>query len=222
MASEKMRFRFYKARYISELTGRKARGLKELLKGIKEIDDNSLFNHVHHALLDHHFVPLEYPNDFAYWIADTLHEPALAEKIADIDLRSFRDMGELRNAIIHEVQRYLERNEVKGGAPEGQEFHFVKCLSLIFPTRYTAGDIAEAADIFKKIDTNSVFYHFVAHRFLCKDSDDDFVNWVEKITGDVKLANKLKNIDPYGFPSMEKLRRRIARILENNIKRGKA
>lgn len=221
MVGNKQQFTFYKARYLLELTGRKAETIHELLDGIRKIDESSLFNHIHHALLDHHFVPLEYPNDFAYWIADVLHEPVLAEKIADIDLRHFNDIGALRNAIINEIQGYVRHNEVKGRASTGQEFHFVKCTSFIFPSRYTVRNIAQAVNAFREIDTSSIFYHFVAHRFLSKDKSHDFMNWIGKITGDSELVNRLKNIDPYGFPSMGELKKELLKILESHIKKRK-
>ncbi len=208
-----MDFTFYKARYQFELTGKKARDLHEFLAVIKEVDESSIFDHIYHALLDYHFLPLEYPNDFAYWIADVLHEPVLAERLADIDLREFHDLEMLRNKLIGIIEDYLAMHDVTSRADIGQEFHFVRCISVVFPTRYVATNMNEALEVLKEIDLDSIFYYFIASRLLGGEQYKALSRWI--LNNDShELMEKLDNLYPYGFANMNDMRNEIIRIIE--------
>jgi len=205
--------RFYRARYQFELTGKKARDIPELLAAIKEIDESSIFDHVYHALLDSHFLPIGYPNDFAYWIADTLHEPVLAERLADLDLREFPDLESLRKRIILIIEDYVTMHDVSRRADIGQEFHFNRCISVTFPTKYVVTNINEVLETIKEIDLDSIFYYFIASRLLGGEHYKELSRWI--LNNDShELIEKLDNIYPYGFANMDALRNEIVRIIE--------
>ncbi|MEA1869476.1 MAG: DUF5752 family protein [Euryarchaeota archaeon] len=205
--------RFYRARYQFELTGKKARDIPELLAAIKEIDESSIFDHVYHALLDAHFLPTWYPNDFAYWIADTLHEPVLAERLADLDLREFPDLESLRKRIILIIEDYVAVHDVSRRADIGQEFHFIRCISVTFPTKYVVTNMNEVLETIKEIDLDSIFYYFIASRLLGGEHYKELSRWILR-NDSHKLIEKLDNIYPYGFANMDALRNEIVRIIE--------
>jgi len=210
-------FRFYKARYHSELTGKKATDIYEFLAVIKEIDESAIFDHIYHALLDYHFLPLEYPNDFAYWIADVLHEPALAERLANLDLRKLHDLEMVRQEIIRVIEDYLATHDaVSSKAGIGQEFYFIRCISVIFPTRYVASDIKEMLVILKEIDPETIFYYFIASRLLDGGHYKKWSDWVHA-NDSHELMEKLDDLYPYGFASMEAMRTEIVKIVEEYL-----
>ena len=204
---------FYRARYQFELTGKKARDVPELLAAIKEIDESSIFDHVYHALLDYHFLPIGYPNDFAYWIADTLHEPVLAERLADLDLREFPDIESLRKRIILIIEDYMAMHDVSRRADIGQEFHFIRCISVTFPTRYVVTNMNEVLETIKEIDLDSIFYYFIASRLLGGEHYKELSRWILK-NDSHELIEKLDDLYPYGFANMDALRNEIVRIIE--------
>lgn len=206
-------FIFKKARYLVELTGKKARDIREFLEIVRNIEDSSLFYHIHHALLDYHLVPLEYPNDFAFWIADELHEPELAEKLANIDILKL-DFDGIRHSIVKTIEEYIQQHPVIDRAHEGREFYFVKCNSIIFPTNYTASNINEFLDAMRKIDNESVFHHFFAARLFNHQKTNEFSTWISTATGNEELAEKLANLDPLGFTNLEALRAEIIKTIE--------
>lgn len=206
-------FRFYKTRYQFELTGKKARDLPELLAVIREIDGSAIFNHIYHAMLDYHFLPPEYPNDFAYWIADVLHEPVLAERLADLDLREAHDLETLRKKIAGIIEDYLTIHGAGGRAGVGQEFHFVKCISIIFPTKYVAANMNEALEILKEIDLDSIFYYFIASRLLGGEHYKALSEWILE-NDSQELVGKLDNLYPYGFANVNAMRVEIVKIIE--------
>ncbi len=206
-------FTFYRARYQFELTGKKARDLPELLAVIKVIDESSIFNHIYHALLDSHFLPIGYPNDFAYWIADALHEPVLAERLADLDLREFHNMGALRKEIIRRIEEYMVMHDVSRRADVGQEFYFIRCISVTFPTRYVVTNMNGALETIKEIDLDSIFYYFIASRLLGGEHYKELSRWIQR-NDSHELMEKLDNLYPYGFANMDALRAEIVRIIE--------
>ena len=206
-------FTFYRARYQFELTGKRARNLPELLAAIKEIEEGSIFNHIYHALLDYHSLPPEYPNDFAYWIADVLHEPVLAERLADLDLREFPDIESLRKRIIHIIEDYMALYDGSSRAGAGQEFHFIRCISVIFPTKYVATNMSEALEILKELGLDSVFYYFIASRLLGGEHYRTLSQWI--LDNDSHgLVERLDNIYPYGFANMNAMRNEVVRLVE--------
>ncbi len=206
-------FVFKKARYLVELTGKKAKNINEFLEIIRSIDDSALFYHIHHALQDYHLVPLEYPNDFAYWVADELRQPELAEKLANIDILEL-DFNRLRQSLIGIIEEYINHHPAMNSVQEDHEFYFVKCVSIILPTRYSASNIGELLDAMKKIDSESLFYHFFATRLFYNHATSDLLDWILANTGNKELAYKLAHLDPYGFTNLDALRSEIIRILE--------
>jgi septum formation topological specificity factor MinE len=215
---DKSTFIFKKARYQPELTGKKARDIKEFLEIIKNIEESSLFYHIHHALLDHHLVPLEYPNDFAYWIADELREPELAEKLVNIDILEM-NLNRLRLTIIKIIEEYMQQHPMIDRVHEGHEFYFVKCTTVTFPTKYSASNIIEFLDALSKIDSDSLFYHFFATRLLYNRETNDLSNWILTNTGNKELADKLARLDPYSFTNLDALQVEIIKIIEKYIAR---
>jgi hypothetical protein len=204
---------FYRARYQFELTGKMARDLPELLAAIKEIDESSIFNHVYHALLDSHFLPIGYPNDFAHWIIDALHEPVLAERLANLDLREFPDIESLREELIRIIEDYMAMYGVSRRADVGQEFYFIRCISVIFPTRYVVTNMNEALETIKEIDLDSIFYYFIASRLLGGEHYKELSRWILE-NNSHELMEKLDNLYPYGFANMDALRNGIVGIVE--------
>jgi len=204
---------FYRARYQFELTGKQARDLPELLAAIKEIDESSIFNHVYHALLDSHFLPIGYPNDFAHWVIDALHEPVLAERLANLDLREFHDIEALRKEIIRIIEDYMVVHDVSRRADVGQEFYFIRCISVTFPTKYVVTNMNEVLETIKEIDLDSIFYYFIASRLLGGEHYKELSRWILD-NNSHELVEKLDNLYPYGFANIDAMRYEIVRIVE--------
>lgn len=211
-------FYFYTSQPLVELTGLKARNLKELWQGVKEVDGSSIYFHTHHYVREHHFLSNEYPSDFAYWVAEILQERVLGEKLAILDVRSFATIRELREKILSEIEEQLENSGRVYEVPAGLEFHFRKTLSIIVPTGHRARTLAEFNACLRKVDLNSIYFHLVEYGLREENITNDFSQWIRDGFQDEALASAIERINPYRQP-LEECRLRIVELLSRQEKK---
>lgn len=211
-------FRFYTRLNLSELTGLKASNLQEFLSIIKDAPDSCIYHHTHRFLLQHQYLSPEPPNDFAYWVITALGEDSLGEKLASIDTVQFTTIHDLRLVIIATIENYLKTHpqSSKRLASENEIFHFMKSISFIIPTDYTACDLKEFVEILKKVTIDSIYFHMFESRLRLERKTNDFSLWLETSLGEKELANKILRLDPYTY-TLEDLRKTIIRIIEKRI-----
>ncbi len=215
-------FKFYTRLNIVEYTGRKAKDLKELLDNIREVPGSVIYNHTHNFLKRHHYLIPEPPNDFAYWVGEVLQEKALGEQLASIDVREYSTIRSLREKIIEIIENYLAKYTKSREAPDGQEFYFIKAVTFVLPTAYTANTLNEFLEVLKKISVNAIYYHIFEARLRLQNGRNDFSNWIEDGIGDKELAGQIAALDPYSH-TLEDLRQHIMELIENRIRsRGNA
>ncbi len=202
-------FRFFTERRLVQATGQRAVTVRELLTQMKKVGGASIFYHTHASYLEHHFVRKRFYNDFATWVSESLQEHKLAEQIAGIDIMDYTTIRDLRNDLIRTIQNHL--NERKGErarkAPSGEEFHFCKAKSFVFPTGLEARSIPEFFDCLGKISPLSLYYHVYESRLRLQRTTSDFSVWLTDM-GAEDIARKINRLDPYAF-TLEELRERI-------------
>ncbi len=211
-------FRFYTRLHLSELTGLKASNLNQLLKLLKEVPGSSIYHHTHRFLQQHQYLSPEPPNDFAYWVTETLGEGELGEKLASIDTIQFSRIRALREKIIKTIEDYLKKNPLakRKFARKGEEFHCIKSISFILPTPYVVNDLKEFVEVLKKVTIDSIYFHIFEARLRLEKGDNDFSNWIENSIGDKDLADEISGLDPY-TRTLEDLRSILVKIIESEI-----
>jgi len=213
-------FKFYTRLHLSELTGRKASNLKQLVDIMRTMPESSIYHHTHRFLQQHQYLSPEPPNDFAYWVTSVLGEEKLGERLASIDTVQFTTIQELQNKIISTIETYIKSNAKAAirYAHENEEFHFMKSVSFILPTQYAATDLVEFAGILKKVGIDSIYFHIFEARLRLGKKTNDFSNWIETSLGNKELASKILKLDPYTY-TLEDLRKTLIRIIEKSLKR---
>ena len=211
-------FKFSTRLHLSELTGLRATTLGQLVALIKEVPGSCIYHHTHRFLQQHQYLSPEPPNDFAYWVTDTLGEDELGEKLVSIDTIQYSTIRDLREKIASTIENYLRDNPLAKlkFARSGEEFHFIKSISFILPTNYIAYDLDEFAAVLKKITIDSIYFHIFEARLRLEKSTNDFAFWIENSLGDKKLANNISSFDPY-TSTLEDLRNKIIQIIERKI-----
>src|SRR3954471_11461469 len=114
-------FRFVTHLTLTELTGRRARDLLDLLRHLKAVPLSVIYYHTHHFLERHHYLTPSPPNDFAFWVTNVLQETGLGERLAAIDTIQFTRLAELRDTIIATIETHLKTARYLRPAPEGSD-----------------------------------------------------------------------------------------------------
>lgn len=211
-------FKFYTRLHLSELTGLKADTLENLLGLVRSVPGSSIYHHTHRFLQQHQCFSPEPPNDFAYWVTDILGEDELGERLASIDTIQYHTIHDLREKIAKTIEDYINDNPRTKAkfAGAGSGFYFIKSVSFIVQTNYTAGDLREFVEILKKITVDSIYFHIFEARLRLEKKTNDFSFWIETSLGDKELAAKISKIDPYTY-TLEDLRKNVIKMAENRI-----
>ena len=198
---------------ILKSTGKWASGLRDLRTIIDEISDESLFYHTCQYFTRDHI--LEYANDFAQWIGESLEERVLSEHLSTIDPFELKDMISLRSELTGVIDRYLEHFPAPRDALPGDEFYFTETITIIFHVGLQARNLAEFLTAIRYIDPGSIYYHFYEARV--RHGADDFSTWFEDILKKKDLAEAIRAIDPF-MHTTEGIRQHIVEIVEKEIR----
>lgn len=214
-------FTFYTRLHLQQLTGRKARDLNGLLRGIREVSGSVIYHHTHRFLQQHQFLSPEPPNDFAYWVTEMLGERQLAEELASIDTIQFSSIRALRNKLAQTLEEHILRMEKTGRgqfrvSSIEEQFHFIKTISFVFPTPYVARNLLEFRDVLKKITINSIYFHVFEAKLRLEKGINDFSYWLDTSCAELKLAEELSRLDPYTY-TLEGLRSKIVGLINQRI-----
>jgi hypothetical protein len=211
-------FRFYTRLHLSELTGLRASTLSQLAGLIKQVPGSCIYHHTHRFLQQHQYLSPEPPNDFAYWVTEILGEDELGEKLASIDTIQYSTIRSLREKIVSTIEEHLKNNTFAKlkFARNGEEFHFMKSVSFVLPTGYSALDLKEFTEALRKITIDSIYFHIFEARLRLEHGGNDLSNWIEDSLGDKGLADEISNLDPY-TQTLENLRKALIRIIEKRM-----
>lgn len=217
-ATEK--FRFSSRLSLPELTGLKAANLEQLLNHLRDVSGSCIYHHTHRFLQQHLNLSPEPPNDFAYWVTNTLGEDELGERLASINIVEFSSIRMIREKMIEMIENYLADKPAAGRKFTGdsEAFHFIKSISFVFPTHHEAGSLREFADKLKLVSVDSIYFHMFEARLRLEKGGNDFSLWLETAANNKPLADKLSRLDPYTFTS-EGLRKTLVMLVEQEIKK---
>lgn len=215
-------FSFYTRVHLPELTGLKAKNLVQLLEHIKAVPGSVIYHHTHHFLKQHQFLNPEPPNDFAYWVSEVLNDKALGEKLASINTIEYHTIRELREKIIATLEVYLSKSKKPlNDAPEGHDFHFIKSVSFILQTPYTANSLEEFIVLLRKVTVHSIYFHMFEARLRLEKGVNDFSYWLDTSLAETELAKKIAKLDPYTY-TVERLRDKIIHLIEKSMQKSAA
>ena len=211
-----MPFEFKQCISLIESTGKKAKTLRELRDLIAIISVESINHHTYQYYLRRRI--LEYNNDFAHWAGESLEERTLSEYFSNIDPFLFKDVNDLRRALLKVIDNYLEQFPEPREAMVGDEFYFNEAIILLFPAGLRANNLAEFLIAIKYVDPPSLYYHFYEARVRLGSGIDDFSKWVEDALERKELAAKIRNIDPL-MHTLEGIREHLAEIVEEEVRK---
>jgi small-conductance mechanosensitive channel len=209
-------FRFQSRTYIKELTGLKAKNLRELVDTLKKVPDSVIYYHTHHFLEEHHYLIPEPSNDFAVWVNDVLGEEVLGERLASVNTFEFPSLGAIRERIIVIIEEHLAGGANSREAMPGREFCFMKSVSVVISTPYVAHDLREFVEALRKISLGSLYFHVFESRLRLGRGLNDFTIWLQDSLEEDELGEEIARLDPYTY-TLEGLRSAFIQLIEKRI-----
>jgi hypothetical protein len=210
-------FRFYSRTYIKELTGLKAKNLRELVDTLKKVPDSVIYYHTHHFLEEHHYLIPEPSSDFAVWVNDILGEEVLGERLASVNTFEFHSLVAIRERIVVIIEEHLAGGSNSREAMPGREFRFMKSVSVVIPTPYVAHDLREFVEALRKISLGSLYFHVFESRLRLGRGLNDFTIWLQDSLEEAELGEEIARLDPYTY-TLEGLRSTFIQLIEKRIK----
>ncbi len=210
-------FRFNGRTHLTELTGLKARNLTELRSVLITAPDAVVYYHTHRFLEEHHYLTPEPSNDFALWVKDALGDEVLGERLASIDTFEFPSLGALKEKLVAIINEHLAKTPNLREVMEDGEFHFMKSVSVIFPTPYIAHDLREFVEALRRISLGALYFHIFESRLRLGRGKNDFTIWLNDSLGESELGEEIARLDPYTY-TLEGLRSSLIRLIEKRIK----
>jgi hypothetical protein len=209
-------FQFSSSAYLEKLTGSKANNLKELLALIQGCPESAIFNHTFSALRKMRAVRVPYSSDFAIWIAESLNENALAEKLMVIDLVDYKTIESLRARIVSILKEYKGQHPKSFKKTSDEPFFLCDVTRVVYLTDKFAYNLRTFRDLLDTISVDSLYYHFIETRLQNPNQKDDFSSWIDRGLGLGDLAQSIQNID-ISIYTLDELREKILQLIDEQL-----
>jgi Family of unknown function (DUF5752) len=212
-------FYFNTATHLLRITRQKANTLSEFLEALREVPEDSIFQHSFRTLQEHHFIRQGFSNDFAQWALSSCKEPRLGEQLSSVDIREFTSISDLRQRFIGIVEGFLQINSAIGNKAAQETFYFCASDVVVIPTTFVAHTMHEFAEGIRSVSVHSIHHHFIEARLRIKLMSNDFSQWLHEDMGLTATARALNQIDIY-TGTLEDVREQIVRIVERALTEG--
>ncbi len=210
--AERTPFEFFTVAYLTRIGNQCARTLNELLRGLEDCSDASIFHHTFQTLSSHHFLTEGFSNDFAQWALASANRDALAEKLAALDIRDYLSIAELRSDLRRVVGEFCSAHPNFAGQETLEPFYFCESVEVTEPLGRTARNLTEFREGVENLSHASFYFHFISSRLRLHLRTNDFSIWLENSLGLDDLANRVNRIDIY-TNTLDGARTRLLRMI---------
>jgi hypothetical protein len=211
-------FQFVTAAYLTRVENQRANTVAELGDAICEASDDSIFYHTFQTLGQHHFLTEGFSNDFAQWVLAGLNQPALAERLASIDVRDYLSIAELRADLRQIIHSFREEQPSAAEQRAFEPFYFCQAVEVTQPLPLDAKTLSGFRASLERLSHASFYYHFIASRLRLQLRTNDFSHWFENALCRKDLADRTNRIDIY-TNTLDTARRELIGLVDREIGR---
>ena len=208
-------FEFITASYLVLIQGQEAADLAGLHEGIARCSDASMFYHTFQSLGRHHFLNEGFSNDFAQWVLSSCNRPALAERLASLDIRDYVSLADLRADLTHILSDYCEAFPGEAGQLASEKFYFCEAVEEEVPLS-KAWTLEEFRDGLAQLPHAALQFHFLTSRLRLHLRTNDFSHWFDEVLERERLARSVERIDIY-TNTLDGVRDRILSLVSREI-----
>ncbi len=101
-----------------------------------------------------------------------------------------------------------------------EPFEFKQCVSILKSTGRHARNLSQMRQVISTIGDESIFHH--VYQYFLKghifEYTNDFAHWAGETLEQRALAERLSNIDPYTFKSVNGVRKELIRVIDEFLK----
>jgi hypothetical protein len=206
-------FEFFTVAYLTRIGNQSAGNLEELLAGLEQCSDASIFHHTFQTLSSHHFLTEGFSNDFAQWALAEANRDALAEQFAALDIRDYTSIAALRSDLCRVLRDFINAFPQFSRQEALDRFYFCESVEETMPFALTATNLDEFRHGVASVSHASFHFHFVTSRLRLQFRTNDFSNWLAGSLGLNSLAETINRIDIY-TNTLDSARAKMLRLVD--------
>jgi hypothetical protein len=206
-------FEFFTVAYLTRIGNQSAGNLEELLAGLEQCSDASIFHHTFQTLSSHHFLTEGFSNDFAQWALAEANRDALAEQFAALDIRDYTSIAALRDDLCRVLRDFIAVFPQFSHQEALDRFYFCESLEVTMPFSLNAATLDEFRNGVASISHASFHFHFVTSRLRLQLRTNDFSHWLAGSLGLTSLAENIDRIDIY-TNTLDTARAKMLRLVD--------
>jgi len=185
-------FEFFTVAYLTRIGNQSAGNLEELLAGLEQCSDASIFHHTFQTLSSHHF---------------------LTEQFAALDIRDYTSIAALRADLCRVLRDFTAAFPQFSRQEALDRFYFCESLEVTMPFSLNAATLDEFRNGVASISHASFHFHFVTSRLRLQLRTNDFSHWLAGSLGLTSLAENIDRIDIY-TNTLDSARAKMLRLVD--------
>jgi hypothetical protein len=219
MTTAETPFDFFAVSYLTRIGNQSAGTVGELLEGLQQCSDASIFHHTFQTLGEHHFLTENFSNDFAQWaMADANHND-LGERLASLDVRDYISIAALRDDLCRMVGDFCAAYPEFANQAALERFYFCEGMEVTVPLGLQARTLDEFRQGIERLSHAGFYFHFISSRLRLQLQTNDFSHWLADGLGLATLAESINHIDIY-TNTLEGTRAKMLRLIDRERRKS--
>lgn len=212
-------FEFVTASYLTRIGNQSAGTLSELLTGLEQCSDASIFHHTFQTLGTHHFLTEGFSNDFAEWALSSANRNDLAEQLAALDVRDYLSIAALRSDLSRVVRDFCVAQPQFATQSGLERFYFCESVEVTVPLERSARTLDEFREGLQHVSHAGFYFHFISSRLRLQLQTNDFSRWLSDSLGLGTLADSVNRIDIY-TNTLDSARAKMLRLIDRERRKA--
>ncbi|HXY23631.1 MAG TPA: DUF5752 family protein [Candidatus Acidoferrum sp.] len=212
-------FEFVTVSYLTRIGNPSAGTLAELLSGLEQCSDASIFHHTFQTLSSHHFLTEGFSNDFAQWVLSSTNRNDLAEQLAALDIRDYTSIAALRSDLRRMVGDFCAAQPRFAEQSALERFYFCESVEITMPLGRNARTLDEFRDGLGHLSHAGFYFHFISSRLRLHLRTNDFSHWLADGLGLRTLADSVNRIDIY-TNTLDSARAKLVRLVDRERRKA--
>lgn len=212
-------FEFVTVSYLTRIGNQSAGTLAELLTGLEQCSDASIFHHTFQTLGTHHFLTEGFSNDFAQWALSDTNRSDLAEQLAALDVRDYMSIAALRSDLCRLVREFCDAQPQLAAQSALERFYFCESVEVTVPLGRNARTLDEFREGIVHLSHAGFYFHFISSRLRLQLRTNDFSLWLASGLGLRTLADSVNHIDIY-TNTLDSARAKLLRLVDRERRKA--